>query len=88
MKQKVKETIEESLTFDGLCYFVIRFYDTITIDKLHFGFLIVVKTLYLLESVISCDLLQHLVIQLMMQACFLIVWIVSGLQVVEHLVHV
>lgn len=56
--------------------------------NLHLCFFIVIEFLKLIISVIPRDLLEHGVVELMMQTRFLVIWIVSRLQIVEQLIHV
>lgn len=56
--------------------------------NLHLCFFIVIEFLKLIISVIPRDFLEHGVVELMMQTCFLVIWIVSRLQIVEQLIHV
>ena len=55
---------------------------------LHQCFFIVIEFLKLIISVIPRNLLEHGIVELMMQTSFLVIWIVSRLQIVEQLIHV
>lgn len=56
--------------------------------NLHLCFFIVIEFLKLIISVIPRNLLEHGIVELMMQTSFLVIWIVSRLQIVEQLIHV
>ena len=55
---------------------------------LHLCFFIVIEFLKFIIGMIPCDLLEDRVVELVMQTCLLVVWIISRLQIVEQLVHV